>query len=243
MNIQSKPINVNWKRILIIGVIVAIAGYQWYTEANKGDGQVENQQGATAKVDNAKVDDGRYDARLPDVSKTDRQQAVSKPSGSQQLKPPQANRPAETKPANGSKSNGQQQKEPTSRDEYLKRIRGNDWQSPSGLIFTMGPGGEHRVDHVMRHGRDDQSRPAHGVFEGDEVTILKLLDEVHELIKSKSKYVKSEESRGNTAYTVSTGRKIGYEGGEKGKRSGNRPLKSVRLILDGKRVITAYPYR
>jgi hypothetical protein len=38
-------------------------------------------------------------------------------------------------------------------------------------------------------------------------------------------------------------RKVGYEGGQKGKRKGYPALENVKLILDGNRVITAYPSR
>ena len=38
-------------------------------------------------------------------------------------------------------------------------------------------------------------------------------------------------------------RKVGYEGGQKGKRKGYPSLQNVKLILDGNRVITSYPSR
>ncbi len=107
----------------------------------------------------------------------------------------------------------------------------------------MGGGGEHRVDHVMRHAKDDPSRPSHGVFDGDKESILRLIDEAYEMVKGNSKYVKTVPSQGRTEYTISMGRVIGYEGGQKGKRNNHKPLKSIRLILDGEQVITAYPYR
>lgn len=126
--------------------------------------------------------------------------------------------------------------------EFLTSIGDDQLQSPAGLIYGKS-GGEHRVDHVMRHTRDNPSRPSHGVFQGDKETVLKLIDEAYEMIKSESRHVESEKSRGNMAYTVSMGRKIGYEGGQKGQRNGNRELRGLRLVLDGNQVITAYPYR
>jgi len=152
----------------------------------------------------------------------------------------EANRPrAEARPRSeaGSASSN------LSNQTYLKPVGKHDLQSPAGLVYGMGGGGEHRVDHVMRHARNDLSRPSHGVFDGDQTTILKLIDEAYQMVKEKSKYVKVESSGRNLEYTISIGRKIGYEGGEKGQRSNNRPLRVLRLILDGNRVITAYPFR
>ena len=115
--------------------------------------------------------------------------------------------------------------------------------SPEGLLYTMGPKGEHRVDHVMRHGDDMPNRPVHSVFEGDKNDILALIDEAYSLVKANSPQVRSSDSRGNQAHTIKMQRKVGYEGGQKGRRKGYPVLKSVKLILDGNRVITAYPVR
>ena len=37
-------------------------------------------------------------------------------------------------------------------------------------------------------------------------------------------------------------RRIGYKGGRVGKDGGNPPLHRIRLVLEGRNVITAYPY-
>ena len=164
--------------------------------------------------DVANVDDSRYEAKLPSEFEVDAIGSTETASSSA-----------------------------TREKEFLEPLGNNRFRSPAGLIYGMGSGGEHRIDHVMRHARDDPGRPAHGVFEGDRDSILQLLDEAYEMVKSRSKYVKSEPSRGNTAYTISMGREVGYDGGQKGKRNNHRSLKSIRLVLDENRVITAYPYR
>ena len=107
----------------------------------------------------------------------------------------------------------------------------------------MGPRGEHRVDHVLRHGRDMPERPVHSVFEGGRNDILAVIDEAYSLVKSNSPRARSSNSRGNDEHTVRMQRKVGYEGGQKGKRKGYPALENVKLILDGNRVITAYPSR
>jgi len=106
--------------------------------------------------------------------------------------------------------------------------------------------GEHRIEHVMRHSRDMASRPAHGVFigNGDRDTVLQLIDDAWKLAEAKSPKAKYEKSRGNDAWTVNMGRKVGFDGGKKGQRNGGKSLNSIKLILaNGNQVITAYPVR
>lgn len=126
----------------------------------------------------------------------------------------------------------------------LKEVGRDRFESPAGLLYTMGSRGEHRIEHVMRHSRDMASRPAHGVFigNGDRSTVLKLIDDAWELAEAKSPKAKYEKSRGNDAWTVNMERKVGFDGGKKGQRNGGKSLNSIKLILaDGNRVITAYP--
>jgi len=128
----------------------------------------------------------------------------------------------------------------------LKEVGRNRFESPAGLLYTMGARGEHRIEHVMRHSRDMADRPAHGVFigNGDRDTVLKLIDDAWELAEEKSSKAKYEKSRGNDAWTVNMGRKVGFDGGKKGQRNGGKSLNSIKLILaNGNQVITAYPVR
>ena len=128
----------------------------------------------------------------------------------------------------------------------LKELGRDRYQSPAGLLYTMGARGEHRIEHVMRHSRDMSDRPAHGVFigNGDRDTVLKLIDDAWELAEAKSPKAEYEKSRGNDAWTVNMGRKVGFDGGQKGKKNGGKSLNSIKLILaNGNQVITAYPVR
>jgi hypothetical protein len=117
------------------------------------------------------------------------------------------------------------------------------WQSPAGLIYTMGPGGQHRIDHVMRHASDDPDRNVHGVFDADEQDdVLALLDEAYGLIQAGSERVRRQPSDdGRTEYTIEMSGRIGYVGGRSGARQGHPQTNRLNLILDGQRVITAYP--
>ena len=131
----------------------------------------------------------------------------------------------------------------TSEDDFFASVKGSRKTSPAGLLYTPGSGGEHRVDHVMLHGRDDLDKPSHGVFNGSRLEILQLVDEAYELTKTPGN-AKHSKSRDFDEWVVDMGRAVGYEGGTKGRRKGNPEVRKVKLVLaDGYRVITAFPYR
>ena len=157
-----------------------------------------------------------------------------------------ANLPSGTTNSGGSKTPGNYTINlQGSGDFKLNEVGRDRYESPAGLLYTMGPRGEHRIEHVMRHATDQPNRPAHGVFmgNGDQDAVLKIIDDAYELVKSKSPQAQYESSKGNDKYDVDMQRKVGFEGGKKGQRSNNRALNKVRMILDGNRVITAFPVR
>ena len=127
----------------------------------------------------------------------------------------------------------------------LEKVGSDRYETPAGLLYGMGARGEHRIEHVMRHAQDQPGRPSHGVFigDGDQDTVLKLIDEAYELVKAKSPRAKYESSRGNDKYDVDMQRKVGFDGGQKGKRNNHASLDKIRMILDNNRVITAFPVR
>lgn len=254
-----------WAKVAAILIVLAVAGYQWY-QNNRQAAQSQNDLGSVVQSDKsvpAANDKYRTKIQPKPTSKNSKSETASKSQpdledltgfdletgDSTEMDSwkvdSQSKGTKATKGIDGTKETKETAPEnPESvSDSFLQPAGGRNLKSPAGLLYYVGPGGENRVEHVMRHSRDDPDRPSHGVFDGDQDTILKLLDEAYGMIKAKSKSVKTEASQGNTAYTVSLGRRIGYEGGEKGDRSGNRPLKSLRLILNGNQVITAYPYR
>ncbi|MEZ6095117.1 MAG: hypothetical protein R3C03_12955 [Pirellulaceae bacterium] len=122
---------------------------------------------------------------------------------------------------------------------------GQRLRSPAGLIYDMGPGGEHRVDHVMAHATDNPQRPVHSVFNGDRNEILAMIDEAYTMIKNGDRNVKKQKSddyKDRFEYTIKMNKDVGYKGGRNGKRDNYPKLRSLRLILENDRVITAYPY-
>lgn len=126
----------------------------------------------------------------------------------------------------------------------LKQIDRSQLLSPAGLIYSPGPQGEHRVDHVMRHGKDDPNRPQHGVFNGSRDEILQLLDEAYLMIQQNPKRFSPRADGNRTEYTVRFDRPIGFEGGRSGLRNNHPAVNRLRLVVeDGKYVVTAYPVK
>lgn len=124
----------------------------------------------------------------------------------------------------------------------LKKLERGRLQSPAGLIYSPGPQGEHRVDHVLRHAKDEPGRPKHGVFSGSRDEILQLLDEAFLMINQNSRQVSRQADGDRIEYTIRFDRAIGYEGGRSGMRNNFPRLNRLRLVLeDGNDVVTAYP--
>jgi hypothetical protein len=216
---SASPKKIDWKRIAIIAVVLGVAGYTWYSE-NFGD----NQGGGAAVAE-----------RQPQNNAADKDYEItfdaSKNFGSKDL-----NSSAKSNSrTGGSKS--------TSSGPYLKPTgKREDLQSPAGLIYSGGR--EHRRDHVLRHANDIPERDQpHGVFHADGDDVFRLIDEAYELVKKKSKQVKTkQEGGGKTSHVVDMKREIGFKGGRVGKRQNFPKLYKVKLVLGENRVITAYPY-
>lgn len=117
-------------------------------------------------------------------------------------------------------------------------------RSPAGLLYNKS-GRETRVDHVMRHARDDPYRDhAHGVFDGNtQAEVLAVLDDAFQLIQDNSPAVQREpaDEDGRVAYTIEMPSRIGFVGGKAGAKQRNPPTRRLKLVLAGKQVITAYP--
>ena len=131
---------------------------------------------------------------------------------------------------------------PVARNPFeLKDLGRNRLRSPAGLVYAMGPRGEHRVDHVLAHTRDNLSKPAHGVFNlKSKEEVLRLIDLAFRKIKKNK--IKPNRDRDREEYVINMGKVIGYKGGRAGQRKKTK-LNRLKLILqDGNEVITAFPY-
>ena len=123
----------------------------------------------------------------------------------------------------------------------LREMGRSRYISPEGLLYTPGSAEGHRLKHVERHTKDAPSRPgSHGVFDGGMEGALKTIDRAYQRAKKNQKTTKKTDD-GRTIYTVDMGGRVGFIGGRNGKRKRNPMARRVRLVLDGNRVITAYP--
>lgn len=112
--------------------------------------------------------------------------------------------------------------------------------SPAGLLYMRGTEDGTHLKHVLRHAVDDPGRRGkHGVFEGGENSIVELIDEVYKRYQRGEG--RSRRDGAKTIIDVDLGRVVGYVGGEWGKKRGRPAARSVRLVLVGQKVITAYP--
>jgi hypothetical protein len=94
----------------------------------------------------------------------------------------------------------------------------------------------------MTHARDLPERPgSHGVFQVSTIRqVVALVDEAYQQAEQKIRTSKLVD-RQRTVYTVDLGRSIGFVGGQGGRHRGNPPARHLRIVLEGRNVITAYP--
>ena len=123
----------------------------------------------------------------------------------------------------------------------LREVSPDRFLSPAGLQYTPGSAEGHRLEHLRRHTKDDPGRPgSHGVFDGDMEGALKTIDRAYDRAKKGQRTTKQVDD-GRTIYTVDMGGRIGFIGGRDGGRKRNPMARRVRMVLEGTRVITAYP--
>ncbi len=118
-----------------------------------------------------------------------------------------------------------------------------DFLSPGGLRYTRGSEEGHRLKHLSKHLEDQPTRPGkHGVFSGDLLQVLRWLDAGYERAQRGAKGTSKKTEDRRTVYEVTFDHAIGYVGGRDGKRAGNPTAKRIRMVVEGNRVITAFPF-
>ena len=116
------------------------------------------------------------------------------------------------------------------------------FETTAGLRYGPGSVDGHRLLHIMEHAKDRPDKPVHGVFEGDEFKVRAMIDEAYLIADLRGPPQARKTTEGQrTIWKVDMKRKVGYLGGQVGKRKGRPSLTGIQLVLEGQNVITAYP--
>ncbi len=125
----------------------------------------------------------------------------------------------------------------------LRDVGDQDFVSPGGLIYGRGSREGHRLKHLERHLEDQPQRPGkHGVFYRDMPQVLRWLDDTFTRAEAGASGTSRRSDDGRTVMEASFDKPVGYVGGRDGGRSGNPDARQIRLVVEGKRVITAFPF-
>ncbi len=126
----------------------------------------------------------------------------------------------------------------------LREAGRNVYESPAGLRYGPGSLEGHRLKHVRLHTKDEPNRPgSHGVFEGGMDEAIRVIDEAYRIAQQRGPPTRVRKDGNRTIYTIDMGRKIGFVGGQTGQRTGRPSVTHVRLVLEGNRIITAFPVK
>jgi hypothetical protein len=125
----------------------------------------------------------------------------------------------------------------------LKQLGKDHWLSPAGLHYRgRDPDGRSRLDHVLRHAKDDPDRDGpHGVFDDGRDGALAMIDAAWRFIEKHE--IEPDIEGDRAAYTVSLGRRVGYLGGSVGAERKHPTLTRVFIVVERgtSNVVTAYP--
>lgn len=123
----------------------------------------------------------------------------------------------------------------------LQEISRDRFMSPEGLLYTPGSAEGHRLEHLRRHTADQPTRPGkHGVFDGGMEGALKSIEKAYQKAKAGQRTTKQVDGK-RTIYTVDMGKRIGFVGGREGNQKRKPMARRLRMVLEGNRVITAFP--
>lgn len=125
----------------------------------------------------------------------------------------------------------------------LKDLGREEYMSPGGLRYTRGSAEGHRLKHIERHLEDQPNRPgSHGVFYGDMAQVIRWLDDAHDRALAGARGTSKKQEDRRTVIEAGFDKPVGFVGGQTGKRKGNPDAKRIRLVVEGDRVITAFPF-
>jgi hypothetical protein len=128
--------------------------------------------------------------------------------------------------------------------DVLTETGRDTYRSAAGLRYTRGSQHGTRLAHLMSHTRDESDRVGqHGVFDSDDpATVVRLVDEAY--VKALAGEDSTSDREGDqTVYLIDMKRRVGYVGGQSGNRRGKPAAHYIRLVVQGDRLITAFPVR
>ena len=219
-------------RVIVLLLIVAAAWlrprFEEWTEGGANDQSDAAQQKETSDSNN-RTNPSSTDGDLSDDGKladllVAEQLTTTYPAETRSEHPPKSSIPAEARPGK------------------LTLVGKNVFRSTEGLMYLPGSRDGHRLKHILKHAKDDPSKPVHGVFDGDRDQILEWIDVAWKKAQKGGQGVTKRNEGGRAAWTVKMDDPIGYVGGQTGKRKGYPNCRFLRLVLEEKNtVVTAYP--
>ncbi len=152
--------------------------------------------------------------------------------------------PNNTQPNNTQPPNPADASPPGEIEKILRSGGRSTYVSPAGLRYTRGSKQGHRLKHLMAHAQDEPNRPGqHGVFDSDDAAeIVAIVDDAY-LQAQTGRDTRTQREEERTVYDINLRRRIGFIGGTSGNRKNHPVAKHLRLVIDGDRVITAFPVR
>ena len=225
---------------------------------------------STAANDDSSSSGNQTDEPTPDANASEQESPASADRSQQNTKPADASRAntvqpksatnTSTKTASKSQSNPPATNQPSAPTKpkatdkappsdskllygILKEVGRDRYVSIEGLQYNPGSEEGHRLKHLERHLKDMPDRPGkHGVFDGEMKDALKWIDDAYARGKRGAKGVRKSEEDNRTIYEVPFTQPIGYIGGRDGKRDGHPPARRIRLVVEGSKFITAFPF-
>lgn len=157
---------------------------------------------------------------------------------------PPASSPAPSTPPSAKTEKPQRHADGGDLSDVLTETGRDTYRSAAGLRYTRGSQHGTRLAHLMSHTRDESDRVGqHGVFDSDDpATVVRLVDEAY-LKALAGEDSKSDREGDQTVYMIDMKRRVGYVGGQSGNRRGKPSAHYIRLVVQGDRLITAFPVR